>query len=280
MSLQTFSQLSLSSLNQGCEAVSYQGRALLLDSQAAESREGLQRGATTVTWEGQKEMTGWAGVKVWQETGLDWWLLAQWNFQKKSSWATVVPISNQIQIRLTFKSLLCVMLPKAFSCFLRCQRISGRRKVYFPQWFCEMPCNAFQISSCSPDPKLKNCPKWFPKVPSSTILFNSGNSEPLEFLSLFYCHRLCVFKLSGLSFVPYYVSQIVSVQQNICPEGNYCSCHKRLFEVTAATGVSLMALQPSKTWIYLTWSCLQVTSSMNLCRLQDLHPLKKTHFKP
>lgn len=77
MSLQTFSQLFLSSLNQGYEAVSYQGRALLLGSQAAESREGLQRGATTVIWEGQKEMTGWAGVKVWQETGLDWWLLAQ-----------------------------------------------------------------------------------------------------------------------------------------------------------------------------------------------------------
>lgn len=78
MSLQT-----LSSLNQGYEAVSYQSRALLLGSQAAESRECLQRGATTVTWEGQKEMTGWAGVKVWQETGLDWWLLAQRNFQKK-----------------------------------------------------------------------------------------------------------------------------------------------------------------------------------------------------
>lgn len=31
-----------------------------------------------------------------------------------------------------------------------------------------------------------------------------------------------------------------------------------------------MTLQPSKTWMYLTWSCLQVTSSMNLCRLQDL----------
>lgn len=116
---------------------------------------------------------------------------------------------------------------------------------------------------------LKHCPKWFPKVPSSAILFNSGNSEPLEFLSLFYCHQLCVFKLSGLSFVPSYAGQIVSIQQNICPEGNYCSCHKRLFEVTAATGMSLMALQPSKTSVYFTWNCLQVTSSMNLCRLQD-----------
>lgn len=147
--------VSPSQQNRGYEAVSYQGRALLLDSQAAASREGLERAATTVTWEGQKEMTGWAGVKIWQETGLDWRLVAQWNFQKKSSWATVVPISNQIQIRLTFKSLLCVMLPNAFSCCLTCQRISGRRKVYFPQRFCETPCNAFQISSCSPDPKLK-----------------------------------------------------------------------------------------------------------------------------
>lgn len=114
---------------------------------------------------------------------------------------------------------------------------------------------------------LKHCPKWFPKVPSSAVLFNSGNSEPLEFLSPFYCHQLRV-KLSGLSFVPYYAGQIVSMQQNICPEGNYCSCHKRLFEVTAATGMSLMALQPSKTWIYLTWSCLQVKSSMSFCRLE------------
>lgn len=83
ISLQTFSQLFLSSLHQVYESVSYQSRALLLGSQAAESREGLQRGATAVTWEGQKEMTGWAGVTIWQETGLDWWLLAQWNFQKK-----------------------------------------------------------------------------------------------------------------------------------------------------------------------------------------------------
>lgn len=81
--LYRLSQLFLSSLNQGYDAVSYQSRALLLSSQTAESREGLQRGATTVTWEGQKEITGWAGVKVWQETGLDWWLLAQQNFQKK-----------------------------------------------------------------------------------------------------------------------------------------------------------------------------------------------------
>lgn len=69
--------VSPSQQNQGYEAVSYQGRALLLDSQAAASREGLERAATTVTWEGQKEMTGWAGVKIWQETGLDWRLVAQ-----------------------------------------------------------------------------------------------------------------------------------------------------------------------------------------------------------
>lgn len=51
--------------------------------QAAQLRGALQRAATAVAWEGQKETTGQAGVTVWQETGLDWWLLAQWNFQKK-----------------------------------------------------------------------------------------------------------------------------------------------------------------------------------------------------
>lgn len=57
--------------------MSYQSRALLLGAQAAQPRGVLQRAATAVTWEGQKEMTGRAGVTVWQEMGLDWWLLAQ-----------------------------------------------------------------------------------------------------------------------------------------------------------------------------------------------------------
>lgn len=83
ISLQTFSQLFLNSLSQGYAAVSYQSRALLPGAQAAQPGGGLQRAATAVTWEGQKEMTGLAGVTVWQEIGLDWWLLAQWNFQKK-----------------------------------------------------------------------------------------------------------------------------------------------------------------------------------------------------
>lgn len=74
ISLQTFSQLFLSSLSQGYAAVSYHSWALLLGAQAALPGGVLQRAATAVVWEGQKEMTGQAGAAVWQETGLDWWL--------------------------------------------------------------------------------------------------------------------------------------------------------------------------------------------------------------
>lgn len=63
--------------------ISEQGFAPWCTAQAAQPGGALQRAATAVTWEGQKEMTGQAGVTVWQETGLDWCLLAQWNFQKK-----------------------------------------------------------------------------------------------------------------------------------------------------------------------------------------------------
>lgn len=79
------------------------------------------------------------------------------------------------------------------------------------------------------------------------MFFSSRNSEPLKFLLLFHCHQLHVFRLSGPSFVTYYASWIAAVEQNICPKGNYCSCHKRLFEAIAATGVSVIALQPWKT---------------------------------
>lgn len=64
ISLQSFSQLFFISLSQGYAAVSYQSRALLLGAQAAQPRGGLQRAATAVTLEGQKEATGWAGVTV------------------------------------------------------------------------------------------------------------------------------------------------------------------------------------------------------------------------
>lgn len=92
------------------------------------------------------------------------------------------------------------------------------------------------------------------------MFFNSRNSEPLEFLLLFHCHQLHVLCFSGLSFITYYASWIVAVKQNICPEENYCSCHKSLFEAIAAIEMSVMALQPSKAQIFLTQSYSEVTS--------------------
>lgn len=137
------------------------------------------------------------------------------------------------------------MLPIAFACFLKMPESIRREEGLFP------PMVLWNALWCLSDQQLfpwpqaeKHCPKWSPKAPSSNVFFNSRNSEPLEFLSVFHCHQLHVFRLSGPSFVPYYASQVAAVKQNVCPEGNCCSCHKRLFE---ATGMSVMTLQPSMT---------------------------------
>lgn len=114
ISLQTFSQLFLSSLSKGYAAVSYQSRALLLGAQAAQPRGVLQRAATAVTWEGQKEMTGQAGVTVWQEMGLDWWLLAQWSFQKKVHEPQWFPFPTKY--KLSWPLRLCLAICNAAHC--------------------------------------------------------------------------------------------------------------------------------------------------------------------
>ena len=127
---------------------------------------------------------------------------------------------------------------------------------------------------------VKHCPKWSPKATSSTIFFNSRNSETLEFLSPVQCHQLHVFRFSGLAFFPYYATQIVAVKQS--PEGNYCSCHKRSFEDTAATEISVMALQPSKILEFFSLksvSRLQVPETCAGRRTRPPPSQKKTHVK-
>lgn len=140
-----------------------------------------------------------------------------------------------------------------------------------------MLCHAFQISSCSPDQKLRNTVLNYLQRPLPA-LFNSRSSEPLEFLSLFHCHQQYVFRLSGLSFVLYYASWIVAVKQNICPEGNYCSCHEKLFEATVATGMSVMALQPPKTLEFSSLKAVtrfQVPGTYAECNMRSPFTQKK-----